>query len=539
MSIPDIMKAEKQKPSMIYECVCGVEEDTKIETTLKLNDVKLIDKISLGLLNFVTLNRAKPGIFIAPYLLMKGWRESSIGVVLFFNGVCTLLLQTPAGEIVDYTKYKRYIVALANFIATITCIIIISSNSFNVILFAMCLQGFSIAFIFPAIYGITLGMVGSTGIIAQVPINETCLHSGNAAFALLSGFIVYLTSDESSAFIICVIKGFVCILVVLLMDESKIDHQKARGLEHDADISSMNVTDHNITSHGSPATTTAQIMTYSELFKDQYLLIFFFSCLLFHFGNAAMLPLLSQVFFLGNDETGFEFAALSIIIAQISMVFAASFAGRKVSRYGTKKLFLYACLIIPLRAVFIVLLLTYHDNKIGLLSTQILDGIAGGIFGVVSVLIAENLSRGTGRFNLVIGMVKTMESLGGSFSNLIGESIAEHSGYRMAFIVLGISSFLPFIVYQVYVPEGVVDNSGVIVETLSISSRHGMSNSTHSSAGMDSKRHVNLSTNPMLNNSQHSDKIEGDELSSSGRRNKRVDVFEMATGLTKRTNLDV
>jgi MFS family permease len=77
------------------------------------------------------------------------------------------------------------------------------------------------------------------------------------------------------------------------------------------------------------------------------------------------------------------------------MVASASMAGRLVPRIGTKPLFISALLAIPLRGVFIVLLLQSElafKNSF-LLATQILDGLAGGIFGVLLVLITENLSR--------------------------------------------------------------------------------------------------------------------------------------------------
>lgn len=44
----------------------------------------------LGLISFFTLSGARPGIFIAPHLLMNGWTEKNIGFALFIGGITTL-----------------------------------------------------------------------------------------------------------------------------------------------------------------------------------------------------------------------------------------------------------------------------------------------------------------------------------------------------------------------------------------------------------------------------------------------------------------
>ena len=126
------------------------------------------------------------------------------------------------------------------------------------------------------------------------------------------------------------------------------------------------------------------------------MVVFLLCVLLFHFSNAAMLPLLTQQLFIYNFDRGFEYAALAVVIAEGSMVVSSMFAGAQVPRIGIKPLFLIALTAIPIRGFVIVLVLSSEksdsDNAF-LLATQIFDGIAGGIFGVVMVLLAESLAR--------------------------------------------------------------------------------------------------------------------------------------------------
>lgn len=107
-----------------------------------------------------------------------------------------------------------------------------------------------------------------------------------------------------------------------------------------------------------------------------------------------------------------------------------------------------------------------------LLSTQVLDGLAGGIFGVLLVVIAENLARGSGRFAMLVGLAKTAEGIGTSFSNLTGQYMAEVWGYRMAFIALIVASFLPIILYGSFLPSTQFADDGTAVDELSVSSHY-------------------------------------------------------------------
>ena len=50
---------------------------------------------------------------------------------------------------------------------------------------------------------------------------------------------------------------------------------------------------------------------------------------------------------------------------------------------------------------------------------QALDGIGAGIFGVVSVIVIADLTRGTGRFNLAQGAIATATGIGAALSNAL------------------------------------------------------------------------------------------------------------------------
>jgi MFS family permease len=336
-----------------------------------------VSKAQSLLLAIMYFCNQRPGIFVAPYLLMRGWRESHIGVVLFISGLVGLGVQTPAGQLVDDTVHKKLIIIICNLWTIIGCLCLIYIDSFVVILIAVTASVVSDSFTYPSLYALTLGMVGTKGITDQVPVNETSTHVGNAFFAILSGVLATVSSNGGLAiFWICVVMRSFSILALSFVNESSIDQAKARGLETD-----------------NGEIVVSQPMSYYQLLTDMHVIIFVICIMMFHFSNAAMLPLLSQSLYISNNDLGFQFAALAVIIAQLSMVVSAVGAGYFVKRFGSKPLFICAMSAIPIRGFIIALLIAYYPHNILLLATQFLDGLAGGIIGVLIVLVSENLAR--------------------------------------------------------------------------------------------------------------------------------------------------
>jgi sugar phosphate permease len=52
------------------------------------------------------------------------------------------------------------------------------------------------------------------------------------------------------------------------------------------------------------------------------------------------------------------------------------------------------------------------------------------------VIVAADLARGTGRFNLIQGLIATGVAIGASSSNLATGFVAQHFGYDAGFLAL-------------------------------------------------------------------------------------------------------
>jgi hypothetical protein len=61
--------------------------------------------------------------------------------------------------------------------------------------------------------------------------------------------------------------------------------------------------------------------------------------------------------------------------------------------------------------------------------------------------------------------------VGGAFSNLVGETIAEHGGYTNAFLFLSLAALIPLLIYGIFMPSARHLSDGTAVDELSISQR--------------------------------------------------------------------
>jgi MFS family permease len=174
--------------------------------------------------------------------------------------------------------------------------------------------------------------------------------------------------------------------------------------------------------------------------RDPTLLIFVFIVFLFHTANGTVLPLVMQSLAIGNGRSGILLSGLCIIVAQIFMVMSAKICGTYSGKYGRKTLFLLGLFSVPVRCLILFLLLRVRGDgeastflQVLILSTQVLDGVGAGTFGTMYILVTSDISGGTGRFSLTLGLTTAAMSIGGTISGYLGEALAEDLGYQTAF----------------------------------------------------------------------------------------------------------
>lgn len=123
--------------------------------------------------------------------------------------------------------------------------------------------------------------------------------------------------------------------------------------------------------------------------------------------------------------------------------------GRRASRSKRKPIFLLAFLVLPIRGV----LYTLNENPFFLVSVQLLDGVGGGIFGVMQLLVIADLTKGTGRFNLAQGAIGTAVGIGASFSNSLAGFVAKSGGYNASFLSMAAIAAIALVFFWFFMPE--------------------------------------------------------------------------------------
>lgn len=185
------------------------------------------------------------------------------------------------------------------------------------------------------------------------------------------------------------------------------------------------------------------------MFSDWRLGVFLVCAVMFHFANAAMLPLLGERLAKGQGASSMMFMSACVITTQLVIACIAAPVGALAGSWGRKPLLLVAFAVLPVRGV----LYTLTDSTVSLVAIQVLDGIGAGVFGVVSVLVIADLTKGTGRFNLVLGLMSTAVAVGASLSQTVAGSIAHHGGFDAAMLSLAGIAAAAFLLLAVRMPE--------------------------------------------------------------------------------------
>ena len=162
-----------------------------------------------------------------------------------------------------------------------------------------------------------------------------------------------------------------------------------------------------------------------------------------------MLPLVGQRISVGKPHSSSLLMAAGIIVAQLVMIPVAAVAGRLTDVWGRKLIFLIGFISLPIRGV----LFSLSDQPAFVISVQILDGVGAGLFGVLSVLVVADLTKGTGRFNITQGAIATATGVGASLSMLLAGLIVEYAGYQAAFLSLAAVATVALLIFWTLMPE--------------------------------------------------------------------------------------
>jgi MFS family permease len=367
--------------------------------------------LALNALNFFMADvHAGLGPFLGVFLQARHWSPAHIGIVMTIGGIAGMALTAPLGALVDQTRAKRTIVVVTAIVITVASMAILFRPDFSVVAVSQVFSGIAGAAVGPAIAAITLGLVRQQGFAHQLGRNEAFNHGGNVVAATLAGVCGYVFG-LSAVFAVLAVMAVLSTAAALCIDAKRIDHRAARGAAGDED----------------------GVAKFRILLRSKELMVLGATLTLFHLGNAAMLPLLGQAVVAHDGSDPSASTAVTIIIAQATMVPMALFAARLAEQRGYWMVFVLALVALPIRGVTASLV----TAQWGLAPVQILDGVGAGLLGVAVPGLVARILAGTGHVNAGLGAVMTLQGVGAAFSPTVGGIVAERFGYPAAFLALG------------------------------------------------------------------------------------------------------
>lgn len=389
------------------------------------NPSKVRSRFGLNAINFFQAEMVGVILPILGVLLKEhGWRYDSIGLATGAAGLGTLVMQTPAGILSDRISSRRLLFA-ANAILTGICFAtlpLIAAHQ-KVVDGLLFLSGATQSFFAPLLGALALALVGHEMLNKTAGSNQGWNHAGNIVAAVSAMALVRMLG-VSSVFYSVGFSSIAAAASVLLIRSNDLDESVAAGLSHEG-----------------------RAMSWTEMLKDRTIMAVFVSIFLFHLANAPILPTVAlYVKQLGGSDS---LMTATVLTAQLVMVPVAIFAGRYGDRWGRKPVLAIAFWILPLRILSYIL----AREATAVVWLQCLDGIGAGIYGVVVISLAADLTRGRGRFNTLTGLFATALATGGVVGPVLSGFLIQHAGFRTTFLIFAALALAAAAVFTLFVPE--------------------------------------------------------------------------------------
>ncbi len=352
---------------------------------------------------------------VGPFLVVfmssaLAWAPDRIGTVMFASALVGLLVQAPAGALIDRVRAKPLWIAGAVCVIAASLVVMVRVSTYPVILVGQSVIGAAGTLVAPAVAAVSLGLVGRAGLDGRVGRNAALGAAGTVLWALGTGWVGHAYGAHAMFWFACAM-ALPTIASALTIRRREIDPTLARGGDADLDAAGA-----------APA----------RRWYDRRFVVLLGCAFLFHLSNAAMLTLVAQKIGKTEGASAALWLSAGVIVTQLITIPIGLAVGRWAPRLARKPIFLVAFAVLAVRGL---LYLVVHSPA-GLIALQVLDGVGAGVFGVMLTLMISDLTRGSGRFNFALGIGAVAVGSGAALSNLVAGTIAQASGYATSFVVL-------------------------------------------------------------------------------------------------------
>ncbi len=349
--------------------------------------------------------------------------------MLTVGTVTAMASQVPAGLAVDLLRNKHLAAGASIVAIVVSCLMLAALPEQLPVTLAEVLHGFASCMLNPAIAAITLSVVTAQAMNGRSPQelsreaasaalgerfgrNNSFAQIGAALSAGLMGGIGYLVSARATFYLgaAMALPGLLALRAIVRTPPP--DDTSSGG--------------------GDASATTSQPQHgLRTLLRNRRLYGFGVCVVFFHLSAAGMLPLAAGEVTREAGHLAELVIAACILLPQVIGAVLSPRIGYWAGVYGRRPVMLVAFAALPLRG----LLLAASSAPWMIVTAQLLDAVSSAAFGVMLPLVAADLSRGTGRFNLCLGLLGLAIGFGASFSTTLGGLLADRS-LAAGFLVL-------------------------------------------------------------------------------------------------------
>ena len=334
-----------------------------------------------------------------------------------------LACQMPGGALVDAMRSARLVAILAVAAICLSALALAIWPTFLVVMGSRVLHAAASCVLGPVIAAISLGLVGHAALGARLGRNARFASIGNGFAAAAMGLCGYLLSNQAVFFLTAALAA-PAILALGRIRVGEVDHP--RGAE-----------------------TASASVSVRTLLRDRRLLIFAACILLFQLANAAMLPLMGGILTLRASEWATTLIGACILGPQLVVAGFAPWVGRVADSWGRRPLLFLCFAALAARGV----LFAFVANPYLVVAVQLLDGVCAAVLGVILPLVVADITRGTGRFNLGLGIVGSAVGIGAALSTTLAGYAMDHFGSSVAFFSLAFIAACGLILVGLLLPE--------------------------------------------------------------------------------------
>lgn len=403
---------------------------------------------ALDWLNFFVANvQTGFGPFIASYLAAHKWTQGEIGLALSVGTVSAMLSQVPGGAAVDALRNKKGAAAWAIIAIIFSAVLLAVSPTMLSVIAAEILHGFASCMLTPAMAALALVLVGHHALGDRLGRNARWASIGSVVAAGLMG----LSGKYFSVHAVFWLTAALALPALVALAFIRPDEA-----QHVAHGSHTNAPDNgNGHIHGqlpsethTPKSLESRAAVFA-LLRDRRMLIFAMCVLLFHLSNAAMLNLAAGEVTASLSDNVQIIIALCIIVPQAIVALISPWVGRTAGHWGRRPLLILGFFALPVRA----LLFAVVTSPNLLVLVQLFDGVSAAVFGVMLPLIAADVARDKGRYNLCIGLFGFAAGIGATLSTTAAGFVADRFGNAASFISLAVVGALAVLLVWLAMPE--------------------------------------------------------------------------------------